>query len=510
MTMADANRTTQHIALEESLLFEKSRPGRIGYSLPPTGVPELPLEDLVPAHLYRERVEGLPELSETDVVRHFNRLAQWNYCIDRGIYPLGSCTMKYNPRLNEDIARWTAFTEAHPYLPDELVQGCLAVQWHLERYLCEITGMDAATLQPAAGAHGELTGLLLIRAYLEERGEKRTRVLVPDSAHGTNPASAALGGFEVVHLRSDERGLLSPSTLRAAMSRDVAALMITNPNTLGLFEEDILEIADILHEAGAFLYMDGANMNALVGVARPGDMGVDVLHLNLHKTFSTPHGSGGPGSGPVCVKAPLAPYLPVPRVFRDGDRYYRVWESPRSIGRVKAFQGHFGVHVRALAYILSFGRDHLRDIAIHAVLNANYLRARLKPYYHLPYDRRVMHEVVFNDRRQNPSGVTTMDIAKRLIDYGLHPPTVYFPLIVPGALMIEPTETESIEELDRFAEAMIQIAREAAEQPEVVRSAPHRSAFGRFDEVEAARHPVLRWSPHGFPPPRKEPPKESV
>ncbi len=490
----------QGIYFEEPLLFEKSNPGRRGYSLPPSDVPETPVEAEMPSHLLRDTIPDMPELSEFDVVRHFNRLAHWNYCIDRGMYPLGSCTMKYNPRIGETVARFPEFLHLHPYVPDAWAQGALAIQWTLERYLCEITGMDAASLQPAAGAHGELTGLLLIRAYLADRGDVRTKIIVPDSAHGTNPASAALGGFQVVQIHSDARGLISPEAIRNLMDETVAALMITNPNTLGLFEEDILEITAIVHERGGLVYMDGANMNALVGIARPGDMGVDVIHLNLHKTFSTPHGGGGPGSGPVCVKSHLEPYLPVPRIVRDAHGFRRDWQRPKSIGRVKAYAGHFGVHVRALAYIMSLGGDHLRDIAVRAVLNANYIRARLRDYYHLPYDRTVMHEVVFSDRWQNAHGVTTMDIAKRLMDYGFHPPTVYFPLIVQGALMIEPTETESLEELDRFIEAMIAIAREAETDPERVRTAPHRTHVQRFDEVRAARHPVLRWTPEQFPP----------
>lgn len=485
----------QGIYWEEPLIFERHTPGRMGVDLPSVGVSEVNLDELIPSHLQRNSIEGMPELSEFNVVRHFNRLASWNYCIDRGLYPLGSCTMKYNPRLNEIVSRFPGFTDLHPYLPEEWAQGALQIMWDMEEALKTITGMDAVSLQPAAGAHGELTGLLLIRAYMDHHGETRHKVLVPDSAHGTNPASAALCGYEVIQLPSDNRGCLSPATLNEAMTEDVAALMITNPNTLGFFEEDIVELCRIVHDRGGLVYLDGANLNAIVGIARPADMGIDVMHINLHKTFSTPHGGGGPGSGPVCVRSHLEPFLPVPRIVRTEKGFALDDQFPLSIGKVKGFYGHFSMIVRALAYIYTFGRDHLRDIAVQAVVNANYLRVRLKEAYHQPFDRPVMHEVVLNDERQKPHGVTTMDIAKRLMDYGFHPPTVYFPLIVSGALMIEPTETESKEELDRFADAMLAIAREAETQPELVKQAPHRTFVRRFDEVTAARQPVLRWTP---------------
>lgn len=492
----------QGVYWEEPLIFERQGTNKQGFAVPAVGVPAPDVESCIPPSLLRESIPNMPNLSEFEVVRHFNRLSHWNYCIDRGLYPLGSCTMKYNPRVNESVAQLPGFYDLHPYLPESWVQGALRIIHELEEFLKIITAMDAVTLQPAAGAHGELTGLLIIRAYLDDRGERRKRILVPDSAHGTNPASAALAGYEVVQLSSDERGCLSPKTLREAMNEDVAALMVTNPNTLGLFEEDILELSQIIHEKGGLLYMDGANFNALTGIAFPAAMGVDVLHLNLHKTFSTPHGGGGPGSGPVAVRKFLEPFLPIPRLIKNDQGYTWNFDYPKSIGHVKGYYGHFGVFIRALAYILSFGREHLREIALNAVLNANYLRVRLKPYYHLPYDRPVMHEVVFSDRKQKEYGVSTLDIAKRLMDFGFHPPTVYFPLIVAGALMIEPTECESKEEIDRFIDALKMIAEEAKTSPDTLKKAPQATFMHRFDEVDAARHPVLRWQPQG-----KEEPK---
>jgi len=486
-----------HVTRSEDLIFERSRVGRKGYSLPPLDVPEVPLEEVIGERfLRRDGLAGLPEVSEADVVRHYTRLSRWNYAVDLGLYPLGSCTMKYSPKVNEQIARLEGFTGHHPYTPEELSQGSLEVLKTLEELLCEITGMKAGSLQPAAGAHGELTGLMLIRACLQARGDPRKKVLIPDSAHGTNPASAAVCNYRVQTIKSNERGLVDLDSLRAAADEEMAALMLTNPNTLGLFEEEIEEIVRIVHEAGGLAYMDGANLNALIGVARPGDMGIDVVHLNLHKTFSTPHGGGGPGAGPVMVNETLEPFLPVPRVVRAGDGQLRLdFDRPHSIGRVRAFYGNFGVAIRALSYILAMGPDGLREAAEAAVLNANYLAYHLKDTYEISYPGSFMHEVVFSDKWQREFGVKNIDIAKRLIDYGFHPPTMSFPLIVPGALMVEPTDTECREELDRFVEAMKTIAKECREDPQLVRTAPHKTRIGRLDEVAAARRPVLRWQP---------------
>jgi glycine dehydrogenase subunit 2 len=490
---------TRGFAYEEPLLFERSRPGREGFSLPQSDVPDADPAELLPAGLLRDALPGLPELSEVDVVRHFTRLSTWNAAVDLGLYPLGSCTMKYNPKVNERIARLPGFANAHPLQPASLQQGFLELCFELERQLAEVTGMDRVTLQPAAGAQGELAGVMMIRAYHERRGERRTRILVPDSAHGTNPASAALNGYEVVSIPSGEDGLLHPEPVARAMSEDVAALMITNPSTLGLFEEHIARIAEIVHAKGGLIYGDGANLNALLGIARPGDLGIDVMHLNLHKTFSTPHGGGGPGAGPVGVKELLAPHLPAPVVRRaeasEGGGFVLDHDLPHSIGRLHGSFGNVGMLVRAFAYLRSLGPEGLRRCAEMAVLNANYLLARLRGAYDVPYDRRVMHECVLSDRRFAEAGVTTLDVAKRLIDYGYHPPTVYFPLIVHGAIMIEPTESESLEGLDRFAEAMLAIASEAREDPDLVRSAPHHTRRARLDETRAARQPVLRWQP---------------
>jgi glycine dehydrogenase subunit 2 len=484
---------------EEPLLFEKSRPGRVGHSLPELDVPEVDARALLPEGALRDDIPGLPELSEVDVVRHFTRLSTWNAAVDLGLYPLGSCTMKYNPKLNERAARLPGFAQAHPLQPVELQQGFLQLCHELEAQLAEVSGMDRVTLQPAAGAQGELAGIMMIRAYHEQRGEQRRKVLVPDSAHGTNPASAALNGYDVVSLPSGADGLLHPDAVEAAMSDEVAALMITNPSTLGLFEEHIAQLCDIVHAGGGLVYGDGANLNALLGIARPGDLGIDVMHFNLHKTFSTPHGGGGPGSGPVGVKNILAPFLPVPVVRQlsgnEGEGYTLDYDFPLSIGRLHANQGNAGMFVRAWAYIRSLGPDGLRRCAEMAVLNANYLLARLRSAYHVPYPRTVMHECVLSDKALHDTGVTTLDVAKRLIDYGYHPPTVYFPLIVHGAIMIEPTESESLEGLDRFAEAMLAIAEEAREDPELVHSAPHHTRRTRLDETRAARKPVLRWQP---------------
>jgi len=484
-----------HITQNESLLFERSSPGKKGYQLPALDVPDIDPAAVLGAANVRAEIEGFPEVSEVEIIRHFTRLSTWNYAIDLGLYPLGSCTMKYNPRVNELVARLDGLAWAHPYQPESLAQGAMEIMARLEAALADITGMDAITLQPAAGAHGELTGILLIRALLEKRGNPRKRVLIPDSAHGTNPATAAIAGYAVENIRSNDRGMVDLAELERIVDKDVAALMVTNPNTLGVFEGNIRSIADILHKKGALLYMDGANMNALVGIARPGEFGVDVMHLNLHKTFSTPHGGGGPGGGPVAVKKILEPFLPLPRLKRLRNRWTFDYNRPRSIGRVRAYYGNFGVIVRALAYVLAHGGNGLRNATVDAVLNANYIRKKLEPFYDLPYKAPNMHEVVFSDERQAKLGVRTGDIAKRLIDYGFHPYTVSFPLIVHGALMIEPTETEGKRELDLFADALISIAREIETDPEIVRTAPHSTRTSRVDEVAAARRPVLRWKP---------------
>ena len=488
------SRVRQHINLNEQLLFELGSPGRRAYDLPPLDIDSRPLEEIMDRGLLRENVEGMPELSEVEVVRHFTRLSTWNYHIDLGLYPLGSCTMKHNPKVNEAVARLPGFSNAHPYLPANLVQGALRVEAALEACLTEISGMDAVTLQPAAGAHGELTGILMIRAYHEARRNPRRRVLVPDSAHGTNPASVAISGYVVEQIRSNAKGTVDLEALRGMMSDDVAAVMITNPNTLGIFESDIATIAEIVHSHGALLYMDGANLNAMLGITRPGDFGVDVLHINLHKTFTTPHGGGGPGAGPVAVKKILEPYLPYPVLVRapDGMLSYNS-DRPQSIGKIKAYTGHFGMHVRALCYILANGPEGLKETTEVAVLNANYIRYKLQGVYSLPYNSPTLHEVVFSEKNQDKRGVIVWDIGKRLIDYGFHPPTTSFPLIVSGAIMIEPTETESRDELDAFIGAMLAVAQEAETNPELVKSAPHNARIRRVDEAAAARRPVLRW-----------------
>jgi glycine dehydrogenase subunit 2 len=484
----------EHPTQNEPLLFESSSPGKLGYQLPDLDVPAIDAREVLGDRNTRADIEGFPEVSEVEAIRHFTRLSTWNYAIDLGLYPLGSCTMKYNPRVNEAVARVDGLAWAHPYQPESLSQGAMEVISALEAALAEITGMDAVTLQPAAGAHGELSGILLVRALLASRGDARKKVLIPDSAHGTNPATAAMAGYQVVNAPSNERGTLDVSALAHLVDSDTAAVMITNPNTLGVFEEQITQIAALLHSKGALVYMDGANMNALMGVARPGDFGIDVMHLNLHKTFSTPHGGGGPGCGAVAVKADLEQFLPTPRLERTAGGWSWDYKRPQSIGRVRAFYGNFGVLVRALAYIMAHGGPGLRAVTMDAVANANYLRKLLEPYYDLPYQSPSMHECVFSDARQAKNGVRTGDIAKRLIDYGFHPYTVSFPLIVHGALMIEPTETESKQELDLFAEAMISIAQEAEENPDLVRSAPHSTRTGRVDEVTAARKPIVRWT----------------
>ena len=491
--MKDETIGIQGLAFHEGLLFDQGSQGRRGCSLPESDVPEVKPERLLPKKLLRHDIPGFPELSEVEVVRHFTRLSQWNYGVDLGFYPLGSCTMKYSPKINEEVWRLPGFSRAHPYQPEGLAQGALELMFELEQYLAEVSGMDRVSLQPAAGAHGELLGMMLIRAYLESKGSPRKRVLVPDSAHGTNPASAAICGYQCVQIKSGPKGYVEPQAVAEAMDEDVAAIMVTNPNTLGLFEEHIAEIAKIVHSKGGQVYCDGANLNAIIGISRPGDTGIDVLHFNLHKTFSVPHGGGGPGAGPVGLKAHLAPFMPVPVVEKKGKRFVLNYNLPSSVGRVRAFYGHFAALVRAYAYIRSLGPSGLRRVAEVAVINANYLMTQLKGHYHLPYEKFCKHECVFSDARQIPHDVHTLDIAKRLMDYGFHPPTIYFPLIVRGALMIEPTETESKETLDQFIAAMKQIAEEAERDPELVRSAPHKTKVSRLDEVKAARQPNLRW-----------------
>lgn len=479
----------------KALIFELSKPGRVSYSLPELDVPEVCLDELLPNDLLRESAPEFPEVSELELMRHYTELSYRNHGVDSGFYPLGSCTMKYNPKINEVVARYNGFNWVHPYQPEETTQGALELMYLLQEDLKEITGMDSVTLQPAAGAHGEWTGLMLIRAYHESRGDyKRTKVIVPDSAHGTNPASATVAGFEIITVKSNDYGNVDVEELKAVIGDNTAALMLTNPNTLGLFEKDILEISKLVHEAGGLVYYDGANANAILGITRPGDMGFDVVHLNLHKTFSTPHGGGGPGSGPVGVKSILEPFLPKPVVSKREDKYYLDYDRPQSIGRVKAFYGNFLVMVRAFAYIRTMGPDGLREVSENAVLNANYMLRRLQDYYHAPFTQHCKHEFVLAGFKQKKLGVRTLDIAKRLLDFGYHPPTIYFPLIVDECLMIEPTETESKETLDLFIEIMIKIAKEAEEDPEKVKGAPYTTVVGRLDEVGAARKPILKYT----------------
>ncbi len=484
------------LQVKEPLIFELSSPGRRGVRLGPLDVPEEPMDALLPAEALREEEIGILGVAEVDVVRHFVKLSQMNHGVDTGFYPLGSCTMKYNPKVNEDVSRLPGFAHLHPYQPDHTVQGALQLLHETEKYLCEIAGMERATLQPAAGAHGELAGIMLIRAYHEDRGEDRDVIIVPDSAHGTNPATAAMAGYRTVEVPSDERGCVDIEALRAIVDENVAGLMLTNPNTLGVFDESILEIAEIIHGVGGLLYYDGANANAILGYSRPGDMGFDIVHFNLHKTFGTPHGGGGPGSGPIAVVPELVPYLPAPLVECNDDGYHLCWDIPKSIGQVRAFTGNFGVVLKAYAYIRSHGPDGLKAVSGDAVLNANYLMEALKAHYYLPFDRTCMHEFVLSGRWQKREhGVATVDIAKALLDYDIHPPTVYFPLIVEEALMIEPTETESRETLDAFIDAMIQIAEDAAEDPERLHEAPMHTPVRRLDESGAARSPVVCWQP---------------
>ena len=477
---------TTGLILNEPLLWEKGKKGRCGFSLPRRDIESCPLDKSLAG-------EGpdFPDLSEIDVVRHYTRLSQWNFGVDSGMYPLGSCTMKYSPKINEKQAGLSGFSRAHPLLPANLSQGTLKVMFELEQYLAEITGMDATTLQPAAGAHGELTGMLLIYAFHKSKGMRRSKIIVPDTAHGTNPASAALCGYRPVSVKSNEQGILSVEAIAEAMDQDTAGIMVTNPNTLGLFEENIQKIAEIVHSKGGLVYCDGANVNAVMGIVQMGKIGVDIIHLNLHKTFSTPHGGGGPGSGPVCVKRHLEPFLPVPRVVQENGRYILAEDYSESVGKISAFHGNVGVMIKAYSYIRSMGPKNLKKASQLAVLNANYIKEMLKETLHLAYDRPCMHECVFSDKDQAAYKVTTMDIAKRLMDYGFHPPTVYFPLVVQGAIMVEPTETESKEDLDQYIEAFKAIVKEAREKPDLVHEAPKSCKVKRLDETAAARKPCL-------------------
>jgi glycine dehydrogenase subunit 2 len=477
---------TTGLILNEPLLWEKGKKGRLGFSAP--------RRDVAPSEMAPEFVgEGpdFPDLSELDVIRHYTRLSQWNFAVDSGMYPLGSCTMKYNPKTNERQAAVPGFAAAHPMLPPNLSQGVLKLMFDLERFLVEITGLDAASLQPAAGAHGELTGMLLFYAYHQSKGKPRSKIIVPDTAHGTNPASAALCGYRPVAVKSNPAGILAPEDVAELMDEETSGIMVTNPNTLGLFEENIKQIAEIVHAKGGLVYGDGANMNAIMGIADMGEIGIDVLHLNLHKTFSTPHGGGGPGSGPVCVRKHLEPFLPVPRVTHRNGQYLLKEDFPDTIGRLHAFNGNIGVLTRAYSYIMSMGAEFLKKASQLAVLNANYIKEQLKGTFHLAYDRPCMHECVFSDQLQQAYKVTTLDMVKRLMDYGFHPPTIYFPLVVPGAIMIEPTETESKEDIDLFIDSLKAIAKEAAENPALLHDAPRNCRRRRLDETTAARKPCL-------------------
>ncbi|MDH4226799.1 MAG: aminomethyl-transferring glycine dehydrogenase subunit GcvPB [Deltaproteobacteria bacterium] len=475
------------------LLFEKTSKDRRGVEPVAPDVPRSKASSRLKG-LMREDIAGFPELGEVDVVRHYTLLSRRNFGVDSNFYPLGSCTMKHNPKINEDLCRLPGFAALHPYSPEDLSQGALELMSRLEGYLCEVTGMDAVTLQPAAGAHGEFAGMLLIKKYFEDKKEKRTKVLIPDTAHGTNPASANLAGFKVVKISSEGSPVITTESIKKAMDKETAALMLTNPNTLGLFEEHIMEIAEVVHSMGGFVYCDGANLNALMGLAKLGAMGVDLVQLNLHKTFSTPHGGGGPGSGPLAVKKKLEPYLPVPRIIETKGKYSLKFDSKKTIGRMKAFYGNFAMMVRAYSYIRRMGPEGLKRASETAILSANYIKEKLKGDFHLPFDRPCMHECVFTHKRQAEKGVVTLDVAKALIDKGIHPPTVYFPLVVDGAIMIEPTETENIETIDCFIRAMQDIAKRAETDPESLKNAPKTTGTERVDETKAAREPVLRWS----------------
>lgn len=489
----------QGIQFNEPVIFERGAPGRSGASFAALDVP-----DVDPAALFgglaRKEAAGLPEVSEPEAFRHFVRLSQWNFCIDSQLYPLGSCTMKYNPKINEWAARIPAFLKLHPQTPDELAQGSLEVMWRLQEALCEVSGMDACSLQPAAGAQGELTGLMMMRAYHESKGRSPRKVFIPESAHGTNPASCTLNGLIAVKIEKNAEGICRPEEVLRAIEREgadgeVCGLMITNPNTLGVYETHLPEIVKLVHDKGGLVYGDGANTNAIMGAARPGDVGMDVIHINLHKTFTTPHGGGGPGAGPVCFKKHLEPFQPSPVLVKRGADFALDHDRPQSIGRVRAFQGNFGMFIRAYTYIREMGGPGLTMASTLAVLNARYLWARLKDHYSAPVPQPCMHEVVLSDAQlEKETGVKTLDVAKRLLDYGFHAPTIYFPLVIPGALMIEPTETETKETLDEFVGAMLSILKEAKESPELVKEAPHHTVVGRMDEARAARQPRLRWT----------------
>jgi glycine dehydrogenase subunit 2 len=478
---------TTGLIFNEPLLWEKGRQGRCGFSLPRRDVESYPLDETLVGD-----GPDFPDLSEVDVIRHYTRLSQWNFSVDSGMYPLGSCTMKYNPKTNERQVAQPGLANSHPLLPPHLSQGILELMYNLKRHLIEITGMDAATLQPAAGAQGELAGMLLFYAYHKHKGSPRSKIIVPDTAHGTNPASAALCGYKPIPIKSNPKGILSPDDVAGLMDEETAGIMVTNPNTLGLFEENIKEIADVVHAKNGLVYCDGANMNAVMGIVHMGEIGIDVLHLNLHKTFSSPHGGGGPGSGPVCVKKHLEPFLPVPRVIKKDGQFLLSVDYPESIGKLHAFYGNVGVLIRAYSYIMSLGPKDLKKVSQLAVLNAAYIKDRLKDTFHLAYDRPCMHECVFSDKHQQADNVTTLDMVKRLMDYGFHPPTIYFPLVVPGAIMIEPTETESKEDIDLFIDTMKAIAKEARENPDLLHEAPKSPKRRRLDETAAARKPCLR------------------
>ncbi|MGA8017852.1 MAG: aminomethyl-transferring glycine dehydrogenase subunit GcvPB [Desulfobacterales bacterium] len=477
---------TKGLIFNEPLLWEKGVRGRTGFSMPRRDIEEAPMDETL-----KGGAPDFPDLSEVDVVRHYTRLSQWNFGVDSGMYPLGSCTMKYNPKTNERQAALPGFAAAHPLVPVQQSQGILHLLFDLQHYLAEVTGMDAVSLQPAAGAHGELTGMLICHAYHVHKGNPRSKILIPDTAHGTNPASASLCGFKSIPVKSNAQGILSPEVIGELMDEDTAAIMVTNPNTLGLFEDNIKQVAEIVHAKGGLIYCDGANMNAVMGIIDMKAVGVDILHLNLHKTFSTPHGGGGPGSGPVCVTKELAKFLPVPRVVFEQGQYLLSNDFPDTIGKLHAFYGNVGVQIKAYSYILSMGAEGLKQASQMAVLNANYIKTRLKESYHLPYDRPCMHECVFTDQKQSVFKVSTLDIAKRLMDYGFHPPTIYFPLVVSGAIMIEPTETESKENLDAFIDAMQAIAAEAEKDPDLLHRAPLLPKLNRLDETGAARNPCL-------------------
>ncbi|MBN2260547.1 MAG: aminomethyl-transferring glycine dehydrogenase subunit GcvPB [Clostridiales bacterium] len=479
----------------EKVIFEISKPGRKAINLTDLDVEEVAIESMIPSEFLRKEELGLPEVSEVDVVRHYTNLSNKNYGLDTGFYPLGSCTMKYNPKINEDVAAMTGLSALHPYQPEETVQGSLEIMYNLQTALAEIGGMDETTVQPAAGAHGELTGIMIIKAYHQKNGDfHRTKIITPDSSHGTNPATVATAGFELVEIKSKADGSVDLEALKEAIDDNLAGLMLTNPSTLGLFETQISEIASLIHDNGGLLYYDGANMNAIMGKTRPGDMGFDVMHYNLHKTFSTPHGGGGPGSGPVAVKAHLAEFLPTPMVVKKDDKYAFDYDRPNSIGKVKGYYGNYGILVRAYTYIMTMGRDGLKNASETAVLNANYMMNILKEYYKLPMDQVCKHEFVLDGLIQDAlSEVSTLDVAKRLLDYGYHPPTIYFPLIVHQSIMIEPTETESKETLDEFIEAMIKVAKEAKEDPSLLKNAPYNTPVRRVNEVLAAKQLILKY-----------------